>query len=214
MRKKIFIALLLGTVNTLIFNEETTKLLQKITKEAKVSKIPINEEALQKDREERFQTEFVQFQNEYKPIYGFLESLNNALNAYNKQSVEYQKNYRNVAPFDTLINQIKQKQFIIETAKLLQYVTFQNNPTQAQANLLIKNLKNTIKNITTTLTMLSKNKDLFVPFVDNPPAKIAQTTIADYFKNYTLKQFFLKIKKIRRSIINWEIKFNDLPQNH
>jgi len=193
--------LVLLVLHTVLLSEEK-KFLERITKQAKVSRARINTEKIQYDHLLRFQNELTYFMNDYGPFWALLENLNNALNAYSKQPISYQKQYRNVVQLNALIGHIKQKNLIRAITKLLQYKT----PVTVQADAYIKNLKKLIQSIEEMIAQLSSNKELTVPFIDNPPEKIAEVTIADYFKNYLGKQFFFKIKKIKRSVINWDSK--------
>ncbi len=202
--KKSAIAVCIGLYSSMCGQE--TKFLGRIVQRAKVPKIAINNEIIQKNFLIRFQNELSNFLMDYRPVYRLLENLNSALITYSNQPLAYQQNYRNVAHFDALINQIKQKNLTVAITKLLQYKTSIKNQVAEQADLLIENLKKVVQDIQTTLAKLSTNNNLFIEFVDNPPAKIAHVFIADYFKNYVSKQFFFRIKKIKRAIINWENK--------
>lgn len=190
----------------ILITSEEKKLLKRITKFTKVSQKPIDKETIQKDHQARFHKRLSSFITEYEPVYGLLENLNAALTSYSSQPLNYQTNYQNIAHFDGLINQIKQKDLTIAITKLLHYKTYDTNQDAQQANLLINNLKKIVSQITTILATLASNKTLLTQFTDNPPEKIAQVSVADYFKNYVTKQFTFKTKKLKRSLTNWESK--------
>lgn len=182
------------------------KFLERIDQRAKIPKEAIDIAAIKADFLKRFERELKSFYKFYTPVYQLLENLNNYLIFYSKQPLEYQKNYRNVAHFESLINQIRQKDLTIAITKLLQYKTPYINGITQQAEKSIDALDLLLQNIDSVVDKLASNKELSTRFIDTPPDKIKRVTVINYFKYYVKGQLFFKLKKIRRSIINWRNK--------
>jgi hypothetical protein len=200
--KKISLALLYFLS---IYGEEV-KFLGRIVRQAKIPKEIITKERLDQDNTMRFKRYLESFSGVYNPLYNLLKNLDEALKQYSTQSLDYQRQYSNIGHIDAFINQIRQKDLTIALTRLLHYRASNPNPDHQPANEMIENLRKIIASIEKTLNKLASNQQLLITFSDTTPEKIAHVTVADYFKHYLGKRLFFKIKKIKRSIGNWDHK--------
>lgn len=201
--KKVSLALLCFYAS--LQGQDEKKLIGRIVEQAKIPKEIITKEKLIAYNNARYEKYIPTFISFYKPVYGLLENLYNALKHYSDQPIEEQKLYSNITHLDSFINQLQQKDLTIAITRLLHYRS-SNLSLNHHSNEMITNLKKVIDNIEATIKKLSSKQKLLVPFSDSTPEKIAHITVADYFRHYMGRKFFTKIKKIKRAIYNWNQK--------
>lgn len=201
--RKVSFALL--CIYASIHGQHEKKLIDRIRQQAKEPKEIITKEKLIEYNTARYEKYVPTFTSFYKPVYGLLENLYNALKRYSDEPLESQKLYSNITHFDSIINQLQQKDLTIAITRLLHY-RLSNQHLNHHSNEMIVDLKKMIDNIEATIKKLASNQKLLVPFSDATPEKIAHITVADYFRHYVNRKFFTKVKKIRRAINNWNQK--------
>ncbi len=152
---------------------------------------------------QEFKKSFDLAAQEVKLLRTQLHQFTKALDAYSNKSVKYQQNYQNLVPVINSMEKIRQKPFIIEVTKLLQYKLAASKEMIQTADGLISNVITLIQHIQ---AMVEKTVKIAWRDTDysNLPATYKDKNMADIFQKEIVDKFPFKVKKIIRAHTNWQ----------
>lgn len=174
-------------------------------KPAPVQQEVITKKMLDNYNSKRFQEELkttkpdvIQFKNE-------IEKFKQHVQKFAQQPLNFQKNYDNFAQLLINLEHIQQKPVSITITKLAQYKSAAQKQDLSLANNLIEGLDKTISDTENSFQTILASKPDWSTTTFNPNKKIdSQVTLTEAFNDTLIKIFPVRIKKIKRSIINWK----------
>jgi hypothetical protein len=164
----------------------------------------ISNETINEFEKARFQKEFTNVIKAFNHFKAVLENFKNRVITYSQQPLSYQKNYDNFEQLFISFDHIKQKPLTIGITKLLQYKSAASPEMLEKANRFIDDLKKIVVDVGTTLKTIGDKTEWENAQFDNSQKISSDDSIAEAFKDSLITKFPFKIKKIRRSITNWQ----------